>query len=512
MRPLGLALLAALAIAPVARADTQDTVQLAGEAIGAFVGDLTEPRIDANCVELNGGLAGFAGGHESEEQELIRKLTPDKGNGLSPGDRGDGPADLPAHVYFKTTTESFNRRYVFVARGGQLYFKSNAEVTHIEQPYKRLGVPRCFAGDVRGISLDDDELIAIDSTRRVFTMDGALGDPALFNWTMRWGAPFWQGGGWHIPAHMMAWAWSVVSIPEDGTYKDGAGYDHRVGEAKVSHVWMLNHNGQRLTYIDPWLASDESYEMCGPLRGRFQAVNLSASGSEIFVIGRHGDLFTRVYDFDLSGHDAFFMNYSYEDQRGKGDGSPIQLPAEPWTRQPKIDGKVTSAISISKRGRDAVHATLRVEGRRKGHTGYWQRDVAAPRKQGWRVHRTDAPLEGEVLRNPGGNTSKRGLAPSEDMKFVMKDEGMRAVIPDFNTYCTPAHIEIHEDGRTRTVTFHHVDGLRQVERARGLDDDPRLQFGALEWPSGKIDQELQVFATTDAIEIPALGWTFERKP
>jgi hypothetical protein len=62
------------------------------------------------------------------------------------------------------------------------------------------------------------------------------------------------------------------------------------------------------------------------------------------------------------------------------------------------------------------------------------------------------------------------------------------------------------------VTFHHVDGLRQVERARGLDDDPRLQFGALEWPSGKIDQELQVFATTDAIEIPALGWTFERKP
>jgi hypothetical protein len=97
------------------------------------------------------------------------------------------------------------------------------------------------------------------------------------------------------------------------------------------------------------------------------------------------------------------------------------------------------------------------------------------------------------------------------MTFVMRDGRTRAVIDDFNTYCTPAHVEIHEDGRVRRATLHHADGLRQAVRARGLDDEPRLQYGALEWPSGRIRQGLEVFATRDAVEIPALGWTFERR-
>src|ERR1700754_2744719 len=102
--------------------------------------------------------------------------------------------------------------------------------------------------------------------------------------------------------------------------------------------------------------------MCGPYRGRFKAVNLSASGSEIFVIGARGDMFTRLYDFDISGHDPVFFQYAYDNQRGRGDGAPIQLPAEPWKRQPKIPGTITSQISIHKVGRDSVHRILRVEG------------------------------------------------------------------------------------------------------------------------------------------------------
>jgi hypothetical protein len=425
-----------------------------------------------------------------------------------PGSWSPGPRGLPDDVYLRNTTTTYNRLYEFTLAGGDLFARRRST----DERWRGVPLPDCLDGRLQGISADDDEMIGLDAERNVYTMDNALKNPALWNWTKRWGPVMWSGDGFALPANTMAWSWTVISPAEDGTWTDPAGNRYPVGEYKVSHIWGLRGGGRKLTFWDPWLPRDNSYEMCGPHHSRFRSVNLSTSGSHIFVIGKRGDMFTRLYDFDISGHDPIFFPYSYEDQRDKGDGSPIQLPAEPWTRQPKIDGTITSAISISKRGRDAVHATLRVEGRRKGHTGYWQRDLAAPRKQGWKFRRTDAPLEGEVLRNPGGNTSKRGLAPSEDMKFVMKGEGMRAVIPDFNTYCTPAHIEIHEDGRTRTVTFHHVDGLRQVERARGLDDDPRLQFGALEWPSGKIDQELQVFATTDAIEIPALGWTFERKP
>jgi len=63
-----------------------------------------------------------------------------------------------------------------------------------------------------------------------------------------------------------------------------------------------------------------------------------------------------------------------------------------------------------------------------------------------------------------------------------------------------------------SVRAEAADGRVYVILTRKPEPEPRLQFGALEWPSGKIDQELQVFATSEAIEIPALGWTFERKP
>ena len=180
-----------------------------------------------------------------------------------------------------------------------------------------------------------------------------------------------------------AWSWSVISPLEDGSWVDPAGNRTAIGSGKVSHIWGLRRGGQRMTFWDPWLPLDESYEMCGPHRGRFKAVNLSASGSFVFVIGRRGDMFTRLYDFDISGHDPVFFEYSYEDQRGKGDGAPIQLPAERWTEQPKIPGKVTRTISIHTTDVGSIHRILRVEGRRSGATGYWERDVADRRAKGW---------------------------------------------------------------------------------------------------------------------------------
>jgi hypothetical protein len=220
-------------------------------------------------------------------------------------------------------------------------------------------------------------------------------------------------------------------------------------------------------------------------------------------------MFTRLYDFDISGHDPVFFSYSWEDQSGKGDSAPIQLPAEPWKRQPKIPGRITSAISTSKLGRDAIHGRLRVEGRKAGRTGYWQRDLAAPFREGWRFRRTGRPLTERPLANPRGNTSRRGLARSEDARYVMTEGGLNARIPDFNTYCTPAHVEIREGGKVRRLVLHHVDGLRQAERARGLDDEPREQYGALVQPSGEL-REVRIEATRDEIAIPELGWTFRR--
>jgi hypothetical protein len=416
-----------------------------------------------------------------------------------------GARSLPERVFLRNSTQTYNRLYEFALHGGDLYAHRRGG----REEWRRVPLPDCLAGNLTAISADDDEMVGLDRERQIYTMDNALKDPRKWNWTSRWGPPVWRGSGFVLPL-TKAWSWSVISRAEDGTWTDPAGNRTPVGDYKVSHIWGLREGGRQIHFWDPWLPRDNSYEMCGPHRSRFRAVNVSASGSHVFVIGPRGDMFTRLYDFDVSGHDAVFFDYSYEDQRGKGDGAPIQLPAEPWKRQPKIDGTITSAISISKYGRDAIHGRLRVEGRRHGETGYWQRDLAAPAKQGWRFHTTGGGLEGEPLDNPRRNTSRVGLEPAEDSRYVMELPGSHGVIPNFNVYCSPAKLKLRQgDGPVRNVVLHTVDGLRQAERSRGLDDVPREQYAALEWPSGRFET-VTVLATREQIVVPERGWVFTR--
>ena len=459
---------AVLALAPAAAADP-----------------VQEGAVEQSCRSLQAGTGG------------IHDLAPADGPTTFPVTWPEGPAGLPAHVYLRTQTETYNRRYEFVTRAGQIYGRPRDSA----DPWRQLPLPLCFAGRVGSISLDDDEMIALDDGRRIFTMDNALKDPESFNWTNRWGTPFWTGPGYTLPGGVISWAWSVTSPVEDKRWTDPAGNHPAVGSAKVSHIWALRDGGRRLTFWDPWLPLDESYEMCGPYRGRFGAVAMSASGSEIFVLGAHGDMFTRIYDFDLSGHDAFFMKYSYEDQRGKGDNAAIQLPASPWVMQPKIPGAITTTISVYKTGVDTVHRILRAEGKRAGQTGYWERDIADPPKAGWTFHPTGMPLTGRTVDNPGRDTSKLGLTTPEDFAYAMPNGELR----DFNPYCSPAHLRV--DGRE--LTLHTVDALRQEVRARGLDDNPREYYGAIEGPPRKFET-VTVKATVSEVVIPEKGWTFKR--
>ena len=451
----------------------------------AFAQDPTDPveqgAIEQSCKSLQGGTAGLPDHVPADSGAEPPASWPEAPEGL-----------LPAAVHLRTPTQSFNRLYEFVLESGRIYARARESTG----PWRQMPLPLCFDGRVASISVDDDELIALDTARRIYTMDNALKDASSFNWTNRWGTPFWTGPGYTLPGGVKAWSWSVISPLEDESWIDPAGNRTDIGSGKVSHIWGLRRGGQRLTFWDPWLPLDESYEMCGPHRGRFKAVNLSASGSFIFVIGRRGDLFTRFYDFDISGHDPVFFNYSYEDQRGKGDGSPIQLPAARWVEQPKIRGAITREISIHKTDTGSIHRILRVEGKRRGKTGYWERDVADARRKGWTFHPTGLPLAAERLRNPRRDTSARGLGRSEDRRY--------GDLRRFNVYCSPARIR--KDGRK--LVLHHVDGLRQQVRGRGLDDVPRTQYGAIE-ENGKFT-DVTVQATRDEVTIEELGWTFSR--
>lgn len=365
-------------------------------------------------------------------------------------------------------------------------------------------------------------------------MDNALKGPELFTWTRHWGIPFWTGPGRTLPTGVIAWSWSVLSPAQDRTWRDPAGNDHEVGGDKVSHIWALRTGGRRITFMDPWLPNDDGYEMCGPHRSRFRAVNLSASGSTTFIIGRHGDLYTRLYDFDISGSDDVFFSYSYWPQR-KGDAkAPIQLPAPDWVRQPKVPGAITSAISIAKRGPGAIHRTLRVEGLdRRGRTGYWEKDITARSPRAWRFHRTGRPLVGRRLSNPQRDTSRRGLGRSTDVRYAGRDGALRIAVEDFNVHCTPATLILTARGaKPVKLVLHNVDGLRGQITSAHLNDTPRAQYGNVEVPRAvlaHLDRQpaavrtfirrtlkmkrfttVALEATRSELKVTELGWSLRR--
>ena len=466
---------------------------LAASAAAQSTDPVEEGVVEQSCRQLASSTVGMPDHVPAEPGPGITETWAEAPPGLG----------LPPAVPLRTATETYNRRYEFATRGGRIFGRNRGA----EGPWREMALPPCFAGRVASISLDDDEMIALDTARRVYTMDNALKDASLFNWTSRWGTPFWTGLGYSLPDGVEAWSWSVISPLEDVNWTDPAGNRTAIGSGKVSHIWGLRTGGQRLTFWDPWLPLDESYEMCGPHRGRFKAVNLSASGSYVFVIGRFGDTYTRLYDFDISGHDPVFFSYSYQDQRGKGDGAPIQLPAAPWVRQPKIPGTITSAISIHKVGVDAIHRILRVEGERSGRTGWWERDTAAPPEAGWAFHESGLPLRGVRLRNTGSTE----LGAVEDERYRMSTPDVTAELLDFNVYCSPARLRVTRGGRTEDLLIHHVDGLRQHARGRGLDDVPRAQEGVVAHPDGRFEQAT-VEATRERVTIKELGWTFTRDP
>lgn len=395
--------------------------------------------------------------------------------------------DLPERIHFRTPTDSFNRRWTFANRDGHVYVKESAA----QGGWRTVALPGCLEGRVAGVSADDDEVMMIDRDGRFYTMDHALSAPRDWNWSSRYGTPLWTGPGNTLPPGTRTWSWSVLSPNEDHVWRDTAGNDHPVGGAKVSHVYALTHDGQRIQYIDPWLPVDHSYEMATPHGGRFQAIALSTSASTSLIVNRFGDFYTRLYDFDISGADKVFFRYSYHDQSELPEApdmlserldsryAAIQLPAPDWMRQPKVPGEITDRISIHRTGPGSSALELRVEGRDGGRTGYWTKQLT---DESWTFVRTDQPLAGAVLENSPTDRSLDTLAaPSPYDYDGVFAQGWRAQVHTFDVAVTPTPLRIDfGDGKQLDLILHTVDGLRQTPQRPGISSQPRYFDGTIE--------------------------------
>ena len=398
--------------------------------------------------------------------------------------------DLPATILYRDTQATFNRLWEFALSHGRMYTKPSGHA----EGWRRVQLPKCLDGRIAAISADDDELLAVDTSGGVYTLDQVLNSPILWSWTSRWGPPLWVGlAGTSLPPGTIDWSASVLSPAEDDTWTDSAGNAQKVGGGKVTHLFALTGDGSHIVYLDPWLPTDYSYEVQTPLGGRFKSVALTAAASTIFVTNKFGDMYTRLYDFDMSGADTAFFRYSYEDQRGLTPAphwgmqrlgvqhAALQLPAVGWVHQPKIPGSITSHISIHKTGTGSAARELRVEGRLAGRTGYWHKSVASSK---WTFTATDEPLSRSLISNPTRDRSQDTLAAPASLTYRGSASEFRARIYGFSSTNERSPLELKfNDGATLTLVLHTVDGLRLTSRGPGIDSNPRAYDGMIEVPA-----------------------------
>jgi hypothetical protein len=396
--------------------------------------------------------------------------------GTVSGDLGIGPEAparlrLPRRITFKDARHTFSDTHAFAVRSGRMYVrKARVGVGLKGTRWHEMLLPACLDGHVRSISADGNVLTAVGPGRQLYSHDMPGGDLSAERWTWRWGPFFWTGSGMRMPPDAPTLAASELSANE--TFTDTAGRRHNA--IGVMTGYLLRGDRRTITYIDPWLPPDASREVCGPARGRLPIASLDASGSTVFVVTRNGRLFTRLYDFDVSGANYVFGKYTWQ-RTPPADPDVWQLPAPDWRRQPKPRGTITDRISIATTGPHSTQRQLRVEGRdRKGRRGYWRKSLTAKR---WTFVRTGKRLYGDRPAR------RKRILPSLDRRYLGTVGGKPAAVSDFNAACSPARLRVDvAPGLPLDLELHTEDALRQVNRARGLNDQPKRYNGAIVVP------------------------------
>ncbi|WP_232678559.1 hypothetical protein [Nocardioides sp. R-C-SC26] len=422
------------------------------------------PPLNPLCLPLAAGTTGLYG-VGTTLPVLSQELASDGIGGLGPV--ADRP--LPRRVWFKDGRHAISNTWAFALRDGDL-FVAPAErgVVGPGERWRRVVLPACLAGRVAHVSADNRLLTVQTADGQVYSNDMPGNDLSPERWTWRWGPYLWIGAGVRIWRDVTAAAASEFAAPE--TFTDVAGRRHQpIG---VATYYLLRDGGRRITYLDPWLPSDRSREVCTPDDGSTRLANLDASGSTVFAVARDGSLHTRLYDFDISGANPIFGSYTWQTGLGPRD-SRWQLPAPGWERQAPPPGPITDQVSIVRTGLDAAQRELRVAARWQGRTGVWTRPLAGQR---WSFHPGRVQL-GRRLPLRGSDTVR-----PQTVRFLGSLAGAPAEIGSFDWACTPTPLRVRVGGRWLALRLWAYDALRQHPRAVGLDDVPRLYNAAIELP------------------------------
>lgn len=415
--------------------------------------------------------------------------------------------DLPTSdidPYFRGHTLTANNRYLFAVSEGRICIKRRRPSSR----WHKLRILPEMKGKISEISLDGTRMVAKSNENKIFLMKEALKETSKFKWTGRWGSPFGWGTGLPLPKDVSIWDFSFLSPEIDKSYVDSMGQDHMIGVG-VGTLFAVRGDAQNITYFDPWLPADESYGVCGPLRGQLRIAALSTIGSTLAVMDKYGNIFIRRYDFDISGADTIVFDYTYEMKTPRSGFlpwvfSPRKLPVPDWVRLPRVPGPITNKISLEKMGSGAKVRVVRVEGMKYGRTGYYEviynfisrspdlNIINFPVK--WKFVETNRPLEGKLIENYFVHDDRIDIGPSQDEKyeFVLNKESETPIsieLLDFNLRCSPATMRISFGSLDDSMDLylHVTDKIRFLARKTEGDERPLKQNGTIEVPGSLLN-------------------------
>ncbi len=374
------------------------------------------------------------------------------------------PADLPDQVFLRTETESFNRDWEVAVREGRIWVQANRQTGEREGEWELLGATGLPEGgglvrfdppeEIVQVSVDGCHVQALSSAGVWYRGTDMRNDVrGSLTWTDRWGWPAGSGRGLQAEVGDLGWDVSDSHPFDVHHYEDILGTEHSVGLG-VGHNYRLDADGRTILFNDWWLPADWSRTICGPQRGTLPLVDLSASGSTLFVAGADGSLRTRLYDFDTAGENDL---YTYSYILDGPSGTTRALPAEPWREQPAPDGTITDRITIFQDGEGNAARVLRVEGARDGRHGYFEKRIF---EEDWSFVETGIEPGGIALPTPFEPVAAEDRALSGRLTREGRDEELEVELLDFNLVCSPATLRVGE----AELRFHHVQVMVQQER------------------------------------------------
>lgn len=400
---------------------------------------------------------------------------------------------FPKEVYLRDNVGSYNRYYELYVLDGTLYVRKR----HDKGPWKIAPQPDSIKGKIKGISLDEFQALVIGPDNVIYQVHSTGSDTSEWYWDHAWGGVFRLGNYYQARnIEPYQWALSFISQKDDESYTDIDGRRHPVSVTNLmQYVYIDPDDSSNIVYNDPWLPRDESYSYGSPQHSRFKVVGLSAASSTAFVVNKYGDLYVRTHDYDFSGGDPLQFPYSWESQEGKPDASSfadqrfnpfvaaVRLPSTPWVKVEKIPGEITNRISIESTAIGNENRLLKVEGRKDGKTGFWQKALT---EKNWKFIETGEPLKGTLLENSLEDTSAKDLAPATGVNYKGEIAGTIAdlEVRDFAYNDNTQYATITIDSITvPAILYTEYGSLGKVitqeilPHSKGLTDDP-LRYNA----------------------------------